>query len=388
VTVFLPEMQVPRKNQRPQRGRQPRARNAAKPRPRRGAAPKGRQRVSRAMGGGQRQAAVAAAYATGQVGKAPVIHATRDSSRIVHRELIDTVIDSVDFSAVQTYALNPGLSKSLPWLSSQAQGWESYRFNRLRYCYYTRTGSTTVGSLMLVPDYNASNSVPQSEQIASSYEDCAEDSVWKDIVCELRVKAMDTVGPRHFVRNGAVPSGSDPKLYDVGNLFVCSTVSNSGGASIGKLWVEYDVTFSTPQLPPEGAGTRIAYISAGGGSIAAATPFGAVPVITAYGLQPSIFSGNQFDLADESCPSGEYQIVVTGTGTVITAVSITIVGGGHGSVKTVLFENFPAAATTFAAVATVNIADHYIDQIALDLTATTITACDCTLFVQPSTAPW
>jgi len=103
---------------------------------------------------------------------------------------------------------------------------------------------------MLVPDYDAQDTAPISEQIASSYEDVSEDVPWKDIMVDLRKSSMFPMGPKKFVRSGPVPSGGDPKTFDAGTLFVCTT--DGTAVNWSKLWVEYDVTLHTPQLNPGG----------------------------------------------------------------------------------------------------------------------------------------
>jgi len=199
----------------------------------------------------QRQASVAAAYATGQSTGAPMISASRDQCRIVHRELVNSLTGSTAFTVATTLQMNPGLSATFPWLSVQAQGWEQYRFNRLKVCYYTRTASTTPGSVMIVPDYDAADAAPSTEQVASSYEDVQEDAPWKDIDCTLRPSSMHALGPRKFTRSAALAANLDIKTYDVGNVFLCTV--DGTAVNWGKVWVEYDVTFFTPQLPPTGA---------------------------------------------------------------------------------------------------------------------------------------
>jgi len=224
------------------------------------------------------QTSVAAAYATGQGTQAPLIQASRDQARIVHRELIASVTGSSSFAVPLSFSLNPGLAATFPWLSSQAQAWETYKFNRLRFCYYTRTGSNVPGSVMLVPDYDAADAAPSSEQIASSYEDVAEDAPWKDICHELRPSSMFSMGPRKFIRTGPVPAGTDIKTYDAGQEFVCTT--DGTAVNWGKLWVEYDVTLFTPQLPSGGSLFNAgASVASGGGSVSNAAIFGAVPVV-------------------------------------------------------------------------------------------------------------
>jgi len=105
---------------------------------------------------------------------------------------------------------------------------------------------------MLVPDYDAADSAPFSEQIASSYEDVAEDAPWKDICCSLRPSALHALGPTKFIRTGALAANLDIKTYDAGNFFACTI--DGTAVNWGKLWVEYDVTLFTPQLNPAGSG--------------------------------------------------------------------------------------------------------------------------------------
>lgn len=195
---------------------------------------------------------VAAAYSSQQRSQAPRINASRDQCRIVHRELVASVTGSVAFTVAQALALNPGLSATFPWLASQAQNWEQYRFDRLKLCYYTRTGSDVPGSVQLIPDYDAADSAPSSEQIASTYEDVSEDAPWKDISCVLRTAAMHPMGPKKFIRTGPLAANLDVKTYDVGNFFLATM--DGTAVNWGKLWIEYDVTLFSPQMPPAGSG--------------------------------------------------------------------------------------------------------------------------------------
>ena len=201
----------------------------------------------------RKQTSVAAAYSTGQHTSEPrFLSRSRTETRIVHRELIASVTGTVAFTIPSTFALNPGISATFPWLSTQAQGWESYRFNKLKFCYYTRTGSNVPGSVLLAPDYDAADAAPASEQVASTYTDSEEDAPWKDIDCNLSPSKLHTLAPTKFVRTGPLPANQDIKTFDSGNLFLCTV--DGTAVSWGKLWVEYDVSFFTPQMNPSGAG--------------------------------------------------------------------------------------------------------------------------------------
>lgn len=224
----------------------------------------------------QGQASVAAAYATQQLGKAPKITQNGDSVRIRHRELVSGITGSVGFTIANTIALNPGLAASFPWLSTIANSWEEYSFNALKFEYFTRTGSSTPGSVIMSPDYDASDAAPASEQQICSYQDVIEDAPWKDICCNLPSNRMNSADKFRFVRSGALAANQDIKLYDVGNLFVATL--DGTAVNWGKLWVEYDVTFRIPQLGAGSTGPSAGGSFVGGGVFSTAVPFGTVPV--------------------------------------------------------------------------------------------------------------
>lgn len=168
-----------------------------------------------------------------------------NSCCIMHRELIATINHSSAFTTT-SFALNPGLSATFPWLAPMAAQWEQYRFKKLIFNYVTRTSTTTVGSVLLAPDYDASDSAPTSEVNMASYQDCVEDVPWKNLVCRMNAASMHVIQQRKYLRTGSIPAGTDVKLYDVGNFFVGTT----GGVNtdpIGKLYVEYEVEFFVPQ---------------------------------------------------------------------------------------------------------------------------------------------
>lgn len=227
-------------------------------------------------------AAVAAAYAKGQKTQSPNISTSKISTglttRIRHRELIYSVIGSSTFTVQTTFALNPGIAATFPWLSTQAASWEQYRFNTLRFCYYTRCATSVPGSVMLVPDYDAADAAPVTEQIASSYRDTVEEVPWiEEFCCELDPMAMcdGFKMNRKFTRIGTV-SGTDIKTYDVGNLFLCTT--DGTNVNWGKLWVEYDVELYVPQLPASGQ-TFISGLITGVGSISKTNYLGNTPTV-------------------------------------------------------------------------------------------------------------
>jgi hypothetical protein len=350
------------KNQNPNSG--PKGKNKGG-----GKAKKGPKQGSFASRNGNKQFSAAAAYSTGNSGKAPNVTMSKDSCRVIHRELLGNVsgVSTSAFTISSTFALNPGIVATFPWLSNIAQNWEAYRFNKLRVCYYTRTGSNTAGSVIMVPDYDASDGSPISEQTASSYEDIQEDVPWKDITCTLRPGAMHSVGPRKFVRLGALSANQDIKLYDVGNLFIC-TVDSAAAAPWGKVWIEYDVTFYTPQL--QSGGSTFTTVSAirSGGTMDNLNVFGDAPVIT--GNLGVTVAANVMTFPT-LIVGAEYNIDLSLTGTTISAINSGVPVGM--TLKTTCFLDFNAAGTkanmsrTFTATAVSG-------SMAITCTAASITA--------------
>lgn len=180
------------------------------------------------------------------VSNKPQITADADSKRVRHRELLGSIPGSALYAVYQTVALNPGLYSSFPWLSTEALGWETYRFNSLKFEYVTRTGSNVPGSVILTTDYDASDAAPPTEQIAANYNGACEDAPWKDIIHECKPSALHGIGPRKFLRYGSLSANEDIKTYDSGNFFLCTV--DGTAVPWGKLWVSYDVSFYTPQL--------------------------------------------------------------------------------------------------------------------------------------------
>lgn len=269
---------------------------------------------------GPRRVSAAAAYSQGLRSSEPSVTGTFRSTNIKHRELVSSINGTSAFTVSQSLALNPGISATFPWLSSQAVGWEQYRFNSLRFCYYTRCATTTTGSLLLVPDYDAADSAPSSEQIASAYRDVVEEVPWvPNFVCTLDPKAMSSLLGRKYIRTGPLAANLDIKTYDSGNLFVCTldgTVTNWG-----KLWVEYDVDFFVPQLPPTGLSSLITSERIDGGlSVSKSAIFGTAPTLAGSQMATALSQTLTFILP------GEYLVNLTLSGTGLTLVSPAITG--------------------------------------------------------------
>lgn len=204
---------------------------------------------------------------------------SKGDARIVvsHSEYLGTVAGSVAFS-VASYAVNPGLSATFPWLSQMAPNYECYRFNRLKFSFKTLKGSSAVGSILMAIDYDAADSAPVNYQTMTNYNHSIDSQVWSPNTCMVCDRAdLDKVRQR-YIRSGAIASNLDIKTYDVGNFFIAST-EMADSTNVGRLWVEYEVELITPQSVFAFPSLQSAKV-VGGGTVSKTAVLGSVPVIT------------------------------------------------------------------------------------------------------------
>jgi len=300
--------------------------------------------------------------------KNPVIRFERDGSscRINHTERIGTLLGSVSF-AVNSYAINPGLPASFPFLSGIANRFESYRFEKLRFHFKTKTATSAVGDVIQVIDYDASDGAPESSIQAEAYQGAISSAPWQDTINDSTKSNLHKF-PSRYVRGEAIPANTDVKLYDVGTYYAC-TENQGSAALVGYLYVEYDVVLMTPQLRASDFGISGGLIT-GATAQTAANPFGTGATVDATGRGISISAASVVTFSSPNT----YVVTLRYLGTVFSAFSYT--AGSGGTATAITSEIFNAGATagivTFSMVTTVpNV------TLTLSATATTISSAYC-----------
>lgn len=240
------------------------------------------------------------------------------SQRIVHREKVSKLTSpgTGAFAVLGSFALNPGLAETFPWLSNEAQGWESYRFNRLRFIWVPTSGTATVGNIIMGPDYDAADDAPAAETFFSSYTNTEEANIWARFASDLDPDLLNGEQRRKFIRAGALDANLDIKTYDSGVFYVAST--DDTAATPGKLWVEYDVSLFNPQVPPGGFQAHGTLESDPTG-ISSSAPFGTSPTISGpiqLSVNVDVITMSGLQVGQEILISGEHR------GTTITALTI------------------------------------------------------------------
>jgi len=300
-----------------------------------------------------------------QVGRPPrITYAANGSScKVAHRERIGTILGSIAF-AVNTFAVNPGLAASFPWLSALAQRFESYRFNRLTYQYRTKTATTALGDVVLTLDYDAADAAPVTSIQAEGYAEFSSAAPWQDINHNSKLINLRKL-PMYYVRTEALAANQDIKTYDVGNMFYC-TENQSSANLVGYAYVEYEVEFFTPQLNSDISGIQYGGKIVGATTMTGANPLGIAPVVDAQSNGISVDATSTITFA----VPGTYIVSTTLTGTVLSNTILTNVSG---TAVTEVGDAANAAATSMVASYTVvtSIANATAQ---LTATATTVTA--------------
>lgn len=164
--------------------------------------------------------------------------------------------------------MNPGSSQTFNWLASIATNFEFYRFKKLKFIFKTRSPTSTAASLLLSPDYDASDAniaLGQEKQIFNNI-GTTDDVVWKDQELIIKPNLMNRLFSAHSVMSDQrfQNTSQDKKTLDVGQLsvYVDGYFTNTQ-IPFGKLLVEYEVEFWAPQNDTESpnAGGSQVYIT-------------------------------------------------------------------------------------------------------------------------------
>jgi len=237
-----------------------------------------------------------------------------------HNEYIrDLTSLSPDFHTLERFEINPGVFQSFPLLSQFAQHFEEYDFLQCIFEFkslVTDGNSSAAGSVMMAPNYNASNpNLPDKRSIENA-SGSVSGKVTSSLFCGIECANDKTAyGGIKYVRTVEIdPAGR--RMYDLGFLQIaCQGVPS--GFPIGELHCRYKVRLSKMKvgalkIPSLGSGFVISYNSD-----------------VRDGIKTGLFLGKMPDfnhqLTRPSRPSGPGVIVMAGDD--ISALSIATIAG-------------------------------------------------------------
>lgn len=155
---------------------------------------------------------------------------------------------------VQSFSINPGLESTFEWLSQIAANYEEYEFEGLYFEFRTMSAdalnsvNTALGQVIMAVNYNASSPNFVNKQSMENYEGGISGKPSVSIRYFVECSKLRTVLSELYVRQGAVPSGQDQRLYDLGNFQIATNGFQGTSVNAGELWVCYQVALRKPKL--------------------------------------------------------------------------------------------------------------------------------------------
>lgn len=258
----------------------------------------------------------------------PIVSNTNAGIRIKHREYVGEVYASTSTDKFQlvSYPINPGQSKTFPWLSSVADAFQEYKFHGCVFEFISNcadisaTSSVSIGSVVLATDYNAAHADYQNKMEMENSEFATSGKPTVNILHLIETAKSQTVTQGHrYVRTGVPESGTDIRLYDLGKFQIASVDNNQNpGTALGSLHVSYDVEFFKPELPKPCEGFAHWY----GANAASGVVFGAAPVELYNNIGVKLDVPNERVVFPEGV-GGKFQITWNGhTGLAVAAPSM------------------------------------------------------------------
>lgn len=163
-------------------------------------------------------------------------------------ELIQVVSGSSDFS-VQAFDINPGLADIFPILSQKAKLYQGYVFGSCE-IYYCPTISQyqSTGKLMMSCDLEGLEiadpaSVSEMENNSIHSDGMPHEYIGFDIAGVTRKRKY------YYVREGPIPVGADPRLCDIGRVYVATSGTPTG--QVGELRVRGNLILKDVLQPIE-----------------------------------------------------------------------------------------------------------------------------------------
>jgi len=217
-------------------------------------------------------------------GSIPNMHKNGQSITVRHKEYITDIIGGTGspsaFAVFNTYALNPGLETSFPWLSGIANQFQEYTWKGVVFEYVSTSGqsvastNTALGTVMMATQYRATAPPFTNKQVMLNEFFSSDSKPSEDFCHPIECNPRENPYNVQYVRGGAVPAGEDQKTYDIGVLTIATEGLPSSAIDCGELWVSYEVELRKPisNFQEETFGNFAHYVSNAG--ITNLTPFG------------------------------------------------------------------------------------------------------------------
>jgi len=165
-----------------------------------------------------------------------------------HREYIGDVLPSVGF-VNNSYIMNPGNSKLFPWLAPIASAFEEYQIIGMLAEYkplVSAVSANSIGAVVFATEYNVLKPAFTSKVAMENYEYATSCAPHHAMFHAIECKPAETPTCIKDVLVGGVPSGSDARLYNWGNLQLATQGQANTTGVIGEFWLTYEIACFKP----------------------------------------------------------------------------------------------------------------------------------------------
>lgn len=277
-----------------------------------------------------------------------------NGTTIRHKEYLCDIISSSSANTfnIQNFYINPGQAATFPWLSQIAQNYEEYVMEGCLFEFRSMSSdalnsvNTALGTVIMATEYNSSNANFASKAEMEAYEYSMSEKPSCSMIHPIECDPRQTPIPELYIRPGALPSGQDQRLYDLGNFQIATTGCQGTSVNLGELWVSYQVTLIKPKMY-QALGLDNGYFRAAVSTgLANSTPVGTPSgQATGNNLNMTFASGTTIIFPKTSMPQS-YLVYIRWVGSSVTWVPPTVTAGGSATVSSIVNDVSPASGAT------------------------------------------
>lgn len=168
---------------------------------------------------------------------------------------------------ILSYNLNAADNICFPWLSQLAANYEQYEFQGLLFQFRSTSAdalnstNTALGSVMMATQYDFLDNTFTSKGEMLNYEFSTSCKPSENCMHMIECAPKQTSVSQLYTLSGLLPSGADPRLYNLGKFSIATTGFQGTNVNIGELHVTYQVKLLKPKLEVTLGGVIDEYLS-------------------------------------------------------------------------------------------------------------------------------
>lgn len=233
--------------------------------------------------------------------------------QIRHREYVGDLKSSTGFDLQYQIPLNPALAQSFPWLAPIANQFTQWQPNGILVEFISTSGNAlsstnaALGEVVLSTQYDSVNTPFTNKQQMLAQEFAVSGAPSCNLIHPIECAARLSGQTNYYTRAGAVPTGADQRLYDLGVLCVATSGQQQAGFTLGEIWITYDILLMKPQL----SDSADVYSESALLNFSASQPsglFGSVPIVDPSSTLSLTTSGNLLTIPGGSTSGGRFEI--------------------------------------------------------------------------------